>query len=352
MLTEQMTDKLMFLGEVRVTFLPNGEEPWWLDMVFREPPRINTTTVDTYTQETFRLGGIAIERVYLQWMPWDFFGVIAGYYLSPYGIWQIDHGSPTRLCVQHPFQVNILDPAAFRAKEIIPDNQLGLQILGRIFPVVNLHIDYALTLSNGRGPADTVMDYDANKALGLRLKVTYERPDFQVALGGYGYTGRYSDKVLPQMVKGVTSGVYYVTAETYREYAGALDFLIAVYGLTLQGELLHNLVYFDNKRPAAIFGGYLPDYSSDRMYGLISYRLPLDNLLDAMSLTPYYGIGAEYPQDKDLMYYTVHWFGLNFKPSPWVTIKTEASYVKTHFNFSSIKPPYVWSWNTQLAVSF
>lgn len=352
MLTEHMTDELMFIGEIRFTFLPNGAEPVFLDFAAPDPQRIDTTTVDTYTQETFRLGGIAIERVYLQWMPWEFLGVIAGYYLTPYGIWHLDHGSPTRLCVQHPFQVNILDPAAFRSGEIIPGRQLGVQVLGRIFPVVHLHIDYALTLSNGRGPADTVMDYDANKGLGLRLKVAYEQPDFEVALGGYGYTGRYTDKIIPPAGP-VIAGLSYEIKETYREYAMALDFRIAIYGLILQGELLRGLVYFDDERPPVTIGaGYKPDYSSNAMYGLIGYRLPLDKLLGSMTLTPYYGIGREIPIDKKVMFYTAHWFGLNFMPSPWVTIKTEGSYVKTHFDFGGVEPPYVWLWNTQLAVSF
>lgn len=84
-LTNNMTRKLSFLGEVRFTFLPNGEEP----EAFSLDERMDTTVIDPHTQERFKLGGLAIERVNLKWMPWEFFGVIVGYYQLPMasGIW-------------------------------------------------------------------------------------------------------------------------------------------------------------------------------------------------------------------------------------------------------------------------
>lgn len=356
MATSQMTDKISFLGELRFTFLPNGEEPYWRTQD-ATLPRTDTTVVETYAQKTVKLGGISIERVYVKWMPWEFFGVIAGYYLTPYGIWHLDHGSPTRLGVLHPFEINTMVPYHLRPMKVIPDAQLGLQALGRLFPTTSLYLDYAFTLSNGRGPADTVIDYDNNKAVGLRLKLSYLRPDFEIALGGYGYNGKYTDK------KVTTKNIFpsYDTVLSYKEYAAAIDFLIAFYGVRIQAEYLHNLVYYGDIRPYDFtIGGYKADFSVDAMYAMLSYRLPLDSLLDGMVLTPYIGVAGEYPYSVDIQYFNAIWCGLNFKPSSWITIKTEVPYLRSTIGSKAggnvVKMPfnaaYIWSWNTQLAASF
>jgi len=232
----------------------------------------------------------------------------------------------------------------------VPEAQLGVQLLGRVFPMANLFLDYAFTISNGRGPADTVIDYDANKGLGVRLKLTYQRPNIEVALGAYGYYGRYTDKARSMEPERY---MQYETVVGYKEYSGTADFLMIVYGVRLQAEFTRNLVYFGEERPYyAILGGYRADYAADAMYGLIGYQLPLDKYLGGMTLTPYFGMAAEYPYDKEVVYFTAEWFGLNFKPSPWITVKTEASRIKCVLMDGLINSPQLWSWNSQLAVSF
>jgi len=342
-LTNHMTRKLSFLGEIRFTFLPNGEEP----TIFSLEERTDTTVVDPHTQETFKLGGLAIERVHLKWMPWEFFGVIAGYYLTPYGIWHLDHGSPTRLSILHPFKVNVLNAADYQAGEIVPDAQLGLQALGRLFFSDNLFFDYALTLSNGRGPADTVIDYDENKGLGLRLRFTYDKSDFQVALGGYGYHGTYTDKQ--------PRGLSFDTLEKYSEYAIASDFLIAVYRFKLQTEFVRGLILYDENSPRPPISSLLPpspDNVKNAFYAMLSYELPLADLLGSMTLTPYVAGALDNPLE--WIYTTSYWAGLNFKPSPYVTLKTEVVYTLSDVDSPTapIENPEMWAWKSQLAVSF
>jgi len=342
-LTNHMSRKLSFLGELRFTFLPNGQEP----RLFTLDEKKDTTVVDPHTQDRFKLGGLAIERVHLKWMPWEFFGVIAGYYLSPYGIWHLDHGSPIRLSILHPFKVNVLQESRMQTGDIVPDAQLGLQALGRLFFSDNLFFDYALTLSNGRGPADTLIDYDENKGLGLRLRFTYDKPDFQLALGGYGYHGTYTDKK--------PRGFSYDLLEKYSEYAVATDFLLAVYGLKLQSEFVRGLILYDEDSPRPDIAALLPptpDYLKNAFYAMLSYELPLDDLLGSMTLTPYIAGAMDNPLD--WIYTTSYWVGLNFKPSAYVTLKTELVYTYSDVDppTNPIDKPEMWSWKSQLAVSF
>lgn len=235
----------------------------------------------------------------------------------------------------------------FQAGEIIPDAQLGLQALGRLFFSDNLFFDYALTLSNGRGPADTVIDYDENKGLGLKLRFTYDKPDFRIALGGYGYYGTYTDKQ--------PRGFSFDTLEKYSEYAGATDFLIAVYGLKLQTEFVRGLILYDEDSPRPPITNLLPpspDYVKNAFYAMLSYELPLADLLGSMTLTPYVAGALDNPREwiKTVSY----WGGLNFKPSPYVTLKTEVIYTHSDVDPPStpIEDPEVWAWKSQLAVSF
>ena len=78
-------------------------------------------------------------------------------------------------------------------REFIPSAQTGVQLFGRFFPYENTYLDYALTASNNRGPAESVYDLSDNKAFGLRLKGSYEGKDLSTSLGGYLYYGTVKD---------------------------------------------------------------------------------------------------------------------------------------------------------------
>jgi hypothetical protein len=354
--SSQMTETLSFLTELQFTFLPNGSETSiWTD---QDIVRENTSVNDPYTQNKITLGGLVIQRAYLQWQPFDFFGVKAGYYLTPYGIWHEDHGSPVRLSILPPFENDTSTPSVTKAAKPVPDGQLGLVLFGRAFPSQHLRFDYAFTVSNGRGPADTVIDYDNNKGLGLRLKLTYSRSKVEVALGVYGYYGEYTDRTMPNM--GYTGPLI---VDNHQEYVLAADLLLAIYGVRLQAEYIRNLVlYKDGVRPEAAFSTsgvateniFMPDFAGNFFYFLFGYQLPLNKLLGDMTLTPY--IGWEYVAPgnyiNDLKIKTV-WFGLNFKPSYFVTLKVEGSRnvadVQTSIGAFAAK---TWTVAGQLAVSF
>lgn len=347
LMSNRMSEQFSFLGELRFTFLPNGSG----DAFLIDSEREDTTVTMPPTQESFKLGGVAIERVYLKWMKWDFFGVMVGYYLTPYGIWQLDHGSPVRLSILHPLNINTLVPVSFQNNSILPNAQLGLQALGRFFLLDDLFLDYAVTLSNGRGPADTVVDYDNNKGVGLKIKLIYKKPDFDASLGGYGYYSTYSDKVI--------DGLNYDPVQEHREYTFSIDGLIAYKGLRLQGEYIRSLILYSDSVPRPMtppFNLISPDHTNVKAYVMLAYELPLDDLLGTMRLTPYASIAFERPYSGKWYNTNSYWAGLNFKPSAWVTLKTEVVYNEVSLEVVpgqlDTTNPAMWSWNSQVAVSF
>ncbi|MBN2717611.1 MAG: hypothetical protein JXX14_17295 [Deltaproteobacteria bacterium] len=340
----KLTSTLSFLAEMQFSFLPNGG----MTNDFRDTERQSTVIVDPYTQQQFRWGGVMLQRAWLKWEPFQFLGVKVGYFLSPYGIWHEDHASTVRLSILPPFENDTITPPAVLGKTPMPKNQLGLQIFGRVFPADTLRLDYAFTVSNGRGSADTVVDYDDNKGLGLRLKLTYSGPKLEIALGGYGYYGEYSDKIFAYWNEELL--------ENYKEYSVAADFLVAFYGVRLQAEYLGSTTQFnDSARPISVWGNsenwVTPNYDTSLFYALLAYELPLSKILGSHTFTPYVGYEYDRPRD-ELKGYEINIvnFGLNYKPSSVVCLKAEAS--RFDLTFINDMKATVWTTATQLAVSF
>ncbi len=338
--SSQMSESWSVLVELRFSFLPLGQEESF-DMGITDYERTDTTVNDPYSDERIRLGGLAIERAHATWQAVDWFGVLAGRFLTPYGIWNIDHGATVLIPIRPPL---------LQIHQWVPTAQTGLQVFGRFFPARNLYLDYALTFSNGRGPTDSVFDLDHDKAIGLRARLIYDDTNLRFAVGGYGYTGEYTDV----SKSAVTTPEFHVTVEeteSYREYTGAADLLLEVSGVRLQGEFVRGRVYYDERPPRSQFrgGGYQPDYVFTDVYSLLAYTLPLDEWLGTMDLTPY--VMFEWSDMDDSlpkMIGHVYVGGLNFKPTPFVTIKGEYSYKYSpnlaHADFSVA--------SMQLAVSF
>ncbi|MCP4600287.1 MAG: hypothetical protein GY847_07105 [Proteobacteria bacterium] len=341
--SSQMTESLLALVELRFTFLPLGKETSFEFPGVSEYEREDTTVNDPSTNAASRLGGMLIERAHLTWQPYDFFGVICGYFFTPYGIWNIDHGSPTLIPIKEPY---------LQWEEIVPSTQLGIQLFGRATPSARMYFDYAFTVSNGRGPLDTVEDLDENKALGLRLKISYEGENIAAGLGSYGYYGDYTDKkkivktVLPEFK------VSQETTEAFSELVGAIDLLVEIHGVRIQGEYVRRIRKY-SERPersqTTVAGGYQPDYITWATYALLAWELPLGKWLENKTLTPYIEADCGHNDDTVLNTKSITIIGgLNFKPSPFVTLKAEATRLK------SIETHYLDSWylGAQMAVSF
>ncbi|MBN2803965.1 MAG: hypothetical protein JXR91_12805, partial [Deltaproteobacteria bacterium] len=98
----ELTPSLSVLAELRFTFSPVGEIKTMELTGISEFERADTQVLNPNTAEQYRLNGLTIERIHLTWKPKDYFGVIAGRFLTPYGIWNIDHGSPVIIGIRAP----------------------------------------------------------------------------------------------------------------------------------------------------------------------------------------------------------------------------------------------------------
>jgi hypothetical protein len=340
-----MTESLDALIELRLSFLPIGQVRE-TETVIVTPNgtmstgqylREETSSVDPGTTMQFEQGGLTLERVHLTWAPVDWFKATAGRFLTPYGIWNVDHGSPVILAVTTPYM---------QLRRMMPSAQTGLMFAGRFFPRYDLFFEYAVTLSNGRGPMDEVMDLDENKAVGVKLKLSYEGEKITAALGSYGYVGRYSDVerhavlYLDEEMRVDDSVKRPFLAERVdkanaMEYAVSADALLELYGVRLQSELMWTRTDYDTvpirEADFALFKGApagTPLFYASNIgigyYVLAAWELPLEKWIRPVRITPYVmWEDTKYDDTQPMFNFRTVTGGLNVKPSPFVTLKVE-----------------------------
>ena len=104
----QLGARARSLAEVRFTYLPGGTQ---------------STLVPDHAQvlSTTQWGGIVIERAWVEYTFSDLFTVRAGQFFTPYGIWNVDHGSPVTIAVQKP---------EITSAQLFPERQVGLEGYG------------------------------------------------------------------------------------------------------------------------------------------------------------------------------------------------------------------------------
>ncbi|HEV7559223.1 MAG TPA: hypothetical protein VGO00_27300, partial [Kofleriaceae bacterium] len=154
-LAKNLTPKARSLVELRFLFAPNGSQ------------NADGSVVDTSAQDlsdfqrSLQWGGIVIERAYVEYDIHPLLTVRAGHWLTPYGIWNTDHGSPTIIGTIRPFIIG---------EQFFPEHQTGLDAFGSI-PLGGYKLGYHATLSNGRSPAEAQADFDNEPAFGGRLEL-------------------------------------------------------------------------------------------------------------------------------------------------------------------------------------
>ncbi|MCP4675692.1 MAG: hypothetical protein GY854_09340 [Deltaproteobacteria bacterium] len=351
-LKSEMTDSLEALIETRLSFGPNGEETnlpvdayvdgeLYPDLIDdTEYERTDTTVSSTISGEEFKHGSIDIVRAYLDWKPRDWFSARAGRYLTPFGIWNVEHASTVLVGIFYPSLMN---------QRVVPLSQMGLQFYGSTFIGELMKLDYAVTLSNGRGPVDTLMDLDENKAIGARAQATWSGENWNLKIGGYGYFGKYTDasrRAVVNLTAGptgieiddesgsATSAVIQVEEE-YNEMIGTADLSLELWGVKLFGEYVFKRVNYI-KAPIQIRDNqfiqngdivdtrYEPSFTTQSVYGILAWTLPLDKFIAPVTITPYGGYDWVQIQDHfDWYAVRITRFGLNVKPSPHIVLKLE-----------------------------
>ena len=302
------------LAEIRFMYLPNGTTP--PSTAFPPPPRTDTTVAD-YTDlgRPTKWGGISIERAWLEHTFHPSLTVRVGAFLTPYGIWNVDHGSPAIVGVKRPFIIG---------ESLFPEHQTGIEAYGT-FNFGPSQFGYHATLSNGRGPIDSYQDLDHNKAIGGRLYFKHDASWGTLTLGTSGYKGTYTDS--STVYAPDSSGNFvptYPIAAQYHEASLAADVKYEYSGLLVQAEAITQGVAFpDDHRPPAfpIAGGapgFAPDYRRVGVYGLAGYRFQF------LGIMPFFG-GEHY----DNGYYSFTpassaiWGGLNVRPIARVVLKAQ-----------------------------
>jgi len=349
------------LAEVRFLLNPVGDtRAYEVARLGERYRQVDVTTNDAGSfGESFDYGSIEIERAWLSWGRLEWLQLTVGLLLTPYGIWNIDHGSPTRILATAP-PVYVL--------QLFPERQLGLELHGSTF-VHDVRLEYALTLSNGRGDASNLKDPDWNKALGGRV-VAGSTGDWTWQAGLSWYWGDYSE------IKRVFVPPRDIVKETtvrYREAAVGADFSLEVGPFGLQTEVLANWrKYDDDHRPPwvprgsesfipadqdvlaqAFPGQFRPDLGSWAAIAILSYELPLRHLrLRPFVSATWLDIDDNISFDNliDLTY------GLNWRVSGAVVVKVAQEWV--HWPNKRGEPILLFGsedvhrFSTQIAVAF
>ncbi|HKO51493.1 MAG TPA: hypothetical protein VJV79_27480, partial [Polyangiaceae bacterium] len=287
---------------------------------FPPPPRTDTTVGD-YTDlgRPVKWGGISIQRAWLEHTFHPALTVRVGAFLTPYGIWNVDHGSPVIIGVRRPYIIG---------ESLFPEHQTGAEIYGA-WNFGPSQVGYHLTLSNGRGPIDSYQDLDSNKAIGGRLIFKHDSSSWgTLTVGASGYKGTYTDSthVLTPSSTGKLVATNPISAQ-YKELSLAADVKWELGGAVVQGEFVMNdRAYPDNLRPPLypVAGGppgVTPDNRRYGVYGIAGYRFPF------LGTMPFWG--AEY-YDVGVYAFTgpvgATFGGLNVRPTARVVLKAQYTY--------------------------
>lgn len=262
-------EKWRALFEARLTVAPHGE------LSTLGPPlgggfeRIDTTAFDFASpsaQAQLRLGGLFVERGWVEWSHSNLLRIRTGLFLNPFGIWNVDHGSPTLIGLMLP---------TFVASQMIPTRLMGIEAHGSVIRGA-YQFGYHAHVSNGRGPTD--YDLTEDKALGARLFVAHEGMYGRTVVGLSGYRGTYTDMEKKINIAGENIFDWTATVD-YRELIGGADLAVDYGNARFRTEGVLRRVDYDGDKRERIFsplGGewYMPDRTEYAGYALLSYRIP------------------------------------------------------------------------------
>jgi len=305
-LDAQLAEHWRSLSEIRFTYLPHGS----IDL--DSGALVRTAAIDySDTFATTRVGSIQIERAWLEYAPARYLAIQAGQWLTPYGIWNVDHGSPALIGIQRPYLIRI---------QLLPERQTGLQLHGEVSISDDFDLAYYATLSNGRGGIDEYRDLDENKALGGRLELRH-LGFTRATLGISAYRGRFTDSESQVGLNDAgTLELSLQPIERFDEQSLGCDLRLSWQGFEVRAEAaMNDRAYLPGLRPGGV-AGLAPDPQADvRRWGL--YAL-LGYMIEPLQLMPF--VGYEHVRDS-ITAGSLEQFraGLRFIPIPSVTLKVE-----------------------------
>jgi hypothetical protein len=178
-------------------------------------------------------------------------------FLTPYGIWNVDHGTPTRIMASEPLIIT---------SQLVPNQLVGVEAFGTT-PILPWTLGYHVHISNGRTVGS--VDPTDNKAFGGRLYASTRSP-FPIKLGVSGYWGSSED------VQRTLSG--HTTHFAYTEYALAADASFDIDALRIRSEFITAWTIYEDGKRRDILGLPLADAMRMGAYVVLAYRLPWHDL--------------------------------------------------------------------------
>lgn len=255
------------LTEVRLTTYPDGDP---ISLADPFGGRYDRTSSQVFDQNSaagpwnrVSTGAIVLERAHIDWLGFNWLSVRTGLWLTPYGIWNVDHGSPTLIPLMQP---------QFILQQFFPERQLGVQAFGAVYSG-EWQFGYAAYISNGRLHGQH--DWSEGKMLGGRLQAQVTTP-YPLTLGVSGFSGKDTD--IERRITGFSPfAVEELTTISADEWGLAGDVSVDVGDLRLRTEfVLDAKDYQSGKRPVVwdVPGTGDPDGFRWSTYALAAYRLP------------------------------------------------------------------------------
>jgi len=262
------------LFELRFTTAPHGEELDLAPPIGTSYKREDTTAFDFASpsaQSQLRLGSVFIERAWTEWKYANWLRVRAGLFLNPFGIWNVDHGSPTLIALMLP---------TFVAGQMMPGRLLGVQWLGSTSSGP-WTLEYFAHVSNGRTPLE--FDLSDDKGIGGRLALSWDGDGQRATVGVSSFYGTFEDIRKEINVEDATSagqGFFdWNTFYAYDEYVWGADLAYDLGPVRFRSEGVARWVYYEEGKRQPVFNtNGDPRYTPDRLewdfYGLAAYRTP------------------------------------------------------------------------------
>jgi hypothetical protein len=269
------TQEWSSLIEARLTNYPQGV----IDTVSLDPANGPDSTV--------KWGAVVLERAYIEWHKLDYLSIRVGQFLTPYGIWNVDHGSPTLISIVRP---------EFITEEMWPTHQLGIEAFGQLHHFGGWLLQYHAYVSNGR--TSGVVDTTNDKMFGGRLALSTLHP-YKTTFGLSVMHGTFENQ--PDLTMPLVNNI---------EYGIAGDASIDLGSLRLRTELT-------TRRLRSVVVGI--DWDQDA-YVLAAYRI------GATKFEPYVYLEVSHDPARDATLEPIASAGINLYVTPAIQLKAQYSH--------------------------
>jgi hypothetical protein len=329
------------LTEIRFTNLPHGSESFGLlpdDYSQVDNFELNQTSPDG--RDRVLLGNIMIERAWIQWQRYSLLNVRVGQWLTPFGIWNVDHGQPVLITVTQP---------DFQLAQAFPPWQTGIMFTGEA-PVGDLELLYSAYVSNGRTKG--LVDLSDDKAVGGRFVLQRPGSDL-IAIGASVYYGTYQEQKKYLLRAAPDFRVKRFTDVDLTEVVFGLDFALDSGPFRFRTEGVLRRVDYERGQEGAPNNGQPgavePNHFYSSAYVIFAYRLPWLGIEPTLQLEGIHRPAAF----ADTLFVTTPGFNVHFAPT--VQLKSSFGHVafldltkgdgETRYN-------YMWTLNSRLVLAF